>query len=136
MRASVTLALVMVSHLAFAGGAHRRALSSAAIEFQDPSAVTVRPLPLIDEVTFSVFLREFERFRDTSWLVEVSDRHFFTVDQLERILRLMPFSSDRVMIAKALYGRIADPEHFDRVYLQIPNEFDRRSLALWVSRSL
>ncbi len=65
---------------------------------------------------------------------EAAQDNYFTVEQLIRIINLLPFDSERVAAIKILYHRLVDPQNFFMVYDHLIFESSKREVRKWVER--
>jgi hypothetical protein len=115
----------------------RQALLEAAEAIK--SGPLCRPQPVMDPLTFRVFLEDLRRSDKSvadrhAIISRAATRHRYTVDQLLQLMTGFTKSEDRVQVAALLYDQLADPEQFQRAYDLLPFESDRRTLALSIAR--
>lgn len=67
-------------------------------------------------------------------LQDVARFNAFTTAQVTDIIRLFPYSSDKVKVATMLYPSVVDPQNFYQVVAQLPYESDRRRLRTQIAR--
>ncbi|MFT7521321.1 MAG: DHA1 family tetracycline resistance protein-like MFS transporter, partial [Kiritimatiellia bacterium] len=61
-------------------------------------------------------------------LVELSERHHFTSEQIREFMVLFTFGKDRVEVAAMLHGGVHDPENFYIVYKALTFDSEKASL--------
>lgn len=75
---------------------------------------------LIDDATFTSFVEaiKHESFDDSRMAIAKSgvDQNYFTSAQAKQVISLFSFESNKLEIAKYMYGRITDPKNYFIVY--------------------
>jgi len=102
-------------------------------------AMRTQPLcltpPVIDPVTFGLFLEELQRGNRTNslplpYINRTLQRHFLSVSQLKALLELVPRAADRLQLVQLASRRLVDPEAAGELYPLFPATVDKRALAM------
>jgi hypothetical protein len=100
-----------------------------------PKPVTVTPLPIADN-TFASFIEAIrkESFDDSRMAIAMSgiDQHYFTSAQAKQVIALLSFESNKLDIAKYLYGKTTDPKNYFVVYSAFSFSKSKEELAEYI----
>lgn len=91
--------------------------------------------PVIDPVTFGLFIEELQRGNRTNslplpFINRTLQRHFLSVSQLKTLLELVPRAADRLQLVQLASRRLVDPEAAGELYSLFPATLDKRALAM------
>jgi len=120
---------------AASASAHKASLAlSLAVQAMRSQPLCV-PAPVIDHVTFGLFVEELKRGNRTSTLPlpfinRTLQRHVLSVNQLMVLLELVPRSADRLQLVQLASRRLIDPEAAGALYSLFSSTADQRALAM------
>lgn len=67
-------------------------------------------------------------------LNDARKRHYFTTEQVRRVMSVFQFGGEKVKAAASLYPRVVDKQNFFKVYTDLEFEDDRKTLRKQIDR--